>query len=184
MAQEAGESARIHRPVRALSETDALRVPPHSVEAEQAVLGGLLLDNTSWDSVADRLSAEDFYRRDHQHIFDAIAELSGRSEPSDAVTLAEYLTAKGLSEETGDGFPEKVTAFRDGMAVHGRYREPCPDCGAPVQRIVRAENETNYCAQCQNDGVVLADRALSRLLKGDWPRSLEELERRRGPEAG
>lgn len=101
MAQEAGESARIHRPVRALSETDALRVPPHSVEAEQAVLGGLLLDNTSWDAVADRLSAEDFYRRDHQHIFDAIAELSGRSEPSDAVTLAEYLTAKGLSEETG-----------------------------------------------------------------------------------
>jgi len=69
-----------------------------------------------------------------------------------------------------------VTAFRDGMAVHGRYRQPCPDCGAPVQRIVYAENETNYCARCQTGGVLLADRSLSRLLKSDWPRSLDELE--------
>jgi len=87
-----------------------------------------------------------------------------------------------LRREAGDRFPEKVTAFRDGMAVHGRYREPCPTCGAPVQRIVHAENETNYCAQCQTGGTLLADRALSRLLKSDWPRSLEELdELRRGP---
>ena len=84
-----------------------------------------------------------------------------------------------LRAETGDGFPEKVTAFRDGMAVHGRYREPCPDCGAPVQRIVHAANETNYCARCQTGGRLLADRALSRLLKKDWPRSLEELEQAR-----
>jgi formamidopyrimidine-DNA glycosylase len=84
-----------------------------------------------------------------------------------------------LREETGEGFPEKVTAFREGMAVHGRYREPCPDCGAPVQRIVYASNETNYCAPCQNGGRLLADRALSQLLKKDWPRSLEELEARR-----
>jgi formamidopyrimidine-DNA glycosylase len=81
-----------------------------------------------------------------------------------------------LRRETGDGFPEKVTAFRDGMAVHGRYRQPCPDCGAPVQRIRYASNETNYCARCQTGGRLLADRALSRLLKQDWPRSLDELE--------
>ena len=86
-----------------------------------------------------------------------------------------------LRRETGDRFPEKVTAFRDGMAVHGRYREPCPDCGSPVQRIVYRERETNYCAQCQTGGRLLADRALSRLLKKDWPRSLEELEATRGP---
>jgi replicative DNA helicase len=84
-----------------VNETDSLRVPPQSIEAEQAVLGGLLLDNSTWDSIADRLRAEDFYRRDHQQIFSAIAELSARSEPSDAVTLAEYLAAKGLAEETG-----------------------------------------------------------------------------------
>ena len=81
-----------------------------------------------------------------------------------------------LREEVGDGFPEKVTAFRDGMAVHGRFRKPCPVCGSPVQRIVLAESEANYCAKCQTGGKVLADRALSRLLKGDWPRTLEEWE--------
>jgi formamidopyrimidine-DNA glycosylase len=81
-----------------------------------------------------------------------------------------------LRRDTGAGFPENVTAFRDGMAVHGRYRRPCPDCGSPVQRIVHAENETNYCARCQTGGKVLADRALSRLLKRDWPRTLEEQE--------
>jgi formamidopyrimidine-DNA glycosylase len=73
-----------------------------------------------------------------------------------------------------EGFPEKVTAFRPEMAVHGRYGEPCPVCGAPVQRIVYAENETNYCARCQTGGRILADRALSRLLKKSWPRSLDE----------
>jgi formamidopyrimidine-DNA glycosylase len=81
-----------------------------------------------------------------------------------------------LREESGATFPEKVTAFREGMAVHGRYGKPCPDCGAPVQRIVYAENETNYCARCQTGGKLLADRALSRLLHEDWPRTLEELE--------
>ena len=81
-----------------------------------------------------------------------------------------------LRREAGNRFPERVTAFRDGMAVHGRYRQPCPDCGAPVQRIVYAENETNYCARCQTGGVLLADRSLSRLLKSDWPRSLDELD--------
>ncbi|MCW5981747.1 MAG: formamidopyrimidine-DNA glycosylase [Bryobacteraceae bacterium] len=79
-----------------------------------------------------------------------------------------------LRAETGDGFPEKVTAFREGMAVHGRFKEPCPDCGSPVQRIRYADNETNYCARCQTGGKLLADRSLSRLLKQDWPRSLDE----------
>ncbi len=85
-----------------------------------------------------------------------------------------------LRRELGDGFPEKVTAFRDGMAVHGRFGEPCPACGAAVQRIVYADNETNYCPRCQTGGKVLADRSLSRLLKDDWPRTIEELEERRG----
>jgi len=86
-----------------------------------------------------------------------------------------------LREETGDGFPEKVTAFREGMAVHGRYGQPCPVCGSPVQRVVYAANEANYCATCQTGGRLLADRSLSRLLRDDWPRTLEELERRRSP---
>ncbi|HKI97975.1 MAG TPA: DNA-formamidopyrimidine glycosylase family protein [bacterium] len=88
-----------------------------------------------------------------------------------------------LRAEVGDGFPEKVTAFREAMAVHGRYGQPCPDCGAPVQRVVLANSEFNYCAKCQTGGKVLADRALSRLLHDDWPRTLEELEalgRKRG----
>jgi len=81
-----------------------------------------------------------------------------------------------LRAEAGETLPEKVTAFRDGMAVHGRYREPCPDCGQPVQRIRYADNETNYCAVCQNEGRLLADRAISKLLKKDWPKTLEALE--------
>jgi formamidopyrimidine-DNA glycosylase len=92
-------------------------------------------------------------------------------------TLAEWIAR--LQEETGDNFPEKVTAFRKGMAVHGRYREPCPDCGAPIQRIVYAANEANYCANCQTGGRLFADRSLSRLLKQDWPRTLEQLEKKR-----
>jgi formamidopyrimidine-DNA glycosylase len=89
-------------------------------------------------------------------------------------TLGEWI--ERLRLETGTGFPEKVTAFRPAMAVHGRYGKPCPVCGSPVQRIVYASNETNYCATCQTGGKLLADRALSRLLKSDWPRTLEELE--------
>ena len=82
-----------------------------------------------------------------------------------------------LIREVGDGFPEKVTAFREGFAVHGRYKQPCPVCGAPVQRIVYAQkNDANYCARCQTGGRLLADRSLSRLLKSDWPKTLEELE--------
>ena len=85
-----------------------------------------------------------------------------------------------LQSETGSEFPEKVTAFREGMAVHGRYGKPCPVCGSTVQRIAYASNEANYCVTCQTGGRLLADRSLSRLLREDWPRTLEELERRRG----
>jgi formamidopyrimidine-DNA glycosylase len=81
-----------------------------------------------------------------------------------------------LGAEAAGGFPERVTAFRDDMAVHGRFGKACPDCGAPVQRIRYADNETNYCARCQTGGKLLADRSLSTLLKSDWPRTLEELE--------
>jgi formamidopyrimidine-DNA glycosylase len=111
-------------------------------------------------------------------------KLSQRMEAAEIETLftatrevlSEWLVR--LREEVGDRFPEKVTAFHPKMAVHGRHREPCPDCDAPVQRIVRGDHETNYCAKCQNQGRVLADRALSKLLKKDWPRTLEELELR------
>ncbi|HZH03326.1 MAG TPA: zinc finger domain-containing protein, partial [Myxococcaceae bacterium] len=89
-------------------------------------------------------------------------------------TLTEWTDR--LREEAGDEFPEKVTAFRPEMAVHGKYRQPCPACGGAVQRIAYAENETNYCPTCQNGGRLLADRSLSRLLKDDWPRTPEALE--------
>lgn len=89
-------------------------------------------------------------------------------------TLATW--AERLVEQTGDKFPEKVTAFRPEMAVHGKYKQPCPVCATPVQRIVRAANETNYCPRCQTDGKLLKDRSLSRLLRDDWPKSIDELE--------
>jgi formamidopyrimidine-DNA glycosylase len=100
---------------------------------------------------------------------DQVARLHGAVQE----TLERWIDR--LTAEARSAFPEKVTAFREGMAVHGRYREPCPDCGSPVQRIRYADNETNYCARCQTGGRLLADRAMSRLLKEDWPRSLDEL---------
>ena len=106
------------------------------------------------------------------------SEETRRLYEATSTTLVEWI--ERLRHETGDGFPEKVTAFREEMAVHGRYGKPCPVCGAPVQRIRYADNETNYCATCQTEGRLLADRALSRLLKEDWPRSLEQLEELKG----
>jgi len=97
-----------------------------------------------------------------------------RLHAATTATLSSWLAR--LREEAGERFPEKVTAFRPDFAVHGRYGKPCPACGDPVQRLVYADNEANYCATCQTGGRLLADRALSRLLKDDWPRSLEELE--------
>jgi len=101
------------------------------------------------------------------------AEETVRLYDATRIVLQEWI--ERLRAETGDAFPEKVTAFREGMAVHGRHGKPCPECGAPIQRIVYAENETNYCARCQTGGRILADRALSRLLKKSWPRSIDEL---------
>ena len=101
------------------------------------------------------------------------AEIRRLFEATKAV-LAEW-TAR-IREEAKGGFPEKVSAFREGMAVHGRFGKPCPVCGAPVQRIRYAENETDYCARCQTGGRLLADRSLSRLLKKSWPRSIDEME--------
>jgi formamidopyrimidine-DNA glycosylase len=106
------------------------------------------------------------------------AEESERLFQAARATLERW-TARFLAE-AAKAFPEKVTAFREGMAVHGRYGKPCPACGSPVQRIVYAENEANYCATCQTGGKLLADRALSQLLRGDWPKTLEELEERKG----
>ncbi len=102
-------------------------------------------------------------------------ELARLHEATQA-TLREWTEL--LARDTGDEFPEKVTAFRDEMAVHGRYKKPCPRCGAPVQRIAYADNEANYCARCQTGGKLLADRGLSRLMRGDWPKTLDELESR------
>ena len=104
------------------------------------------------------------------------AEIARLFEATRATLIDWTQRLRAVAEEEG-GFPEKVTAFREGMAVHGRFGKPCPVCGSPVQRIVYAENETNYCARCQTEGRLLADRALSRLLKDDWPRSLDELEK-------
>jgi formamidopyrimidine-DNA glycosylase len=103
-------------------------------------------------------------------------ELAGLHQATRAVILEWTIR---LREELGDGFPEKVTAFRPEMNVHGKFREPCPVCNTPIQRIVRAENEVNYCPGCQTGGRVLADRALSKLLGKDWPKTIEELEKRR-----
>lgn len=107
-------------------------------------------------------------------------QLTGNLKDEDVQRLHEAIIrvltdwTERLRREAGEGFPERVTAFREGMAVHGRFGQPCPACGAPVQRIVYAENEANYCARCQTGGRLLADRALSRLLREDWPRKLAE----------
>ncbi len=106
------------------------------------------------------------------------AELA-RLHEATRIVLAEWI--ERLRREAGEGFPEGVTAFRPDMAVHGRYGKPCPICAAPVQRIVYADNETNYCARCQTGGRMLADRSLSRLLHADWPKTLDEWEARRRP---
>ncbi len=110
-------------------------------------------------------------------------KLSQRLDDEEVARLFEATRAvlvewtERLRREAGASFPERVTAFREGMAVHGRYRQPCPVCGTAIQRIVRAENEVNYCPRCQTGGQILSDRSLARLLKEDWPRTIEELEK-------
>jgi formamidopyrimidine-DNA glycosylase len=143
--------------------------------SENHTLKRALTDPRFFSGIGNAYSDEILHRAKlspiaHTHKLTA-GEVSRLHRATNAV-LSEWV--KRLREETGDAFPEKVTAFRPEMAVHGRYKQPCPVCGSPIQRIVYADNETNYCATCQTKGVLLADRALSRLLKSDWPRSLEE----------
>ena len=107
------------------------------------------------------------------------AEDSARLLEATRATLLDWY--ERIRAQAGGEFPEGVTAFREGMAVHGRYGKPCPVCGSPVQRIAYADNETNYCPRCQTEGRLLSDRSLARLLKSDWPRSIEELEEKLKP---
>ena len=181
------------------------RASIHLVEGEDALRafdrGGLEVLDASVDEFADRLRSENHTLKralTDPRLFSGIGNaysdeilhrarlsplmLTSRIADEDVErlhraiieTLGEW-TARLLAE-VGDGFPETVTAFREGMAVHGRFGQPCPVCGAPVQRIRYADNETNYCARCQTGGRLLADRAMSRLLKQDWPRSIDEIE--------
>jgi formamidopyrimidine-DNA glycosylase len=147
------------------------------LKSENHTLKRALTDPRLFSGIGNAYSDEILHRAK----LSPVAMTSGLSEEQVArlfeatrATLADW--TERLRAEAGDGFPEKVTAFRDGMAVHGRYGKPCPVCGAPVQRIRYAENETNYCARCQTGGKVLADRALSRLLHKSWPRNIDELE--------
>lgn len=155
-----------------------------AITRENRTLKRALTDPTIVDGVGNAYSDEILHRarlspvkRTQQLTPEESKRLFGACK----ATLTEW--AERLREEVGAGFPEKVTAFREGMAVHGRYRQPCPDCQTPVQRIRYAANEVNYCPTCQTQGRLLADRALSRLLKADWPKSLEELEERLHPAA-
>ena len=180
----------------------------HIVRGEAAVRehdpGGLEVLETGRDTFGRRLTAENHTLKralTDPHIFSGIGnaysdeilhaarlspmKLTSALDPDEIDRLfhAARDTLDGwverLRDEAGDRFPEKVTAFRPEMAVHGKFGRPCPDCGEPVQRIVYAHNEANYCAKCQTGGKLLSDRALSRLLGQDWPKSLEEMELRR-----
>jgi formamidopyrimidine-DNA glycosylase len=150
--------------------------------AENHTLKRTLTDPRVFSGIGNAYSDEIFHRarlspvKLTQSLDD---EEARRLYESTRTVLTEWI--ERLRAEAGEGFPEGVTAFRPDMAVHGRYGKPCPVCGAPVQRIVYAENETNYCARCQTGGRMLADRSLSRLLHSDWPKTLDEWEGRRRP---
>ncbi len=165
-----------------------------ALRAENHTIKRALTDPTVLDGIGNAYSDEILHRarmspfRQTSQLSDD--ELAGLHDAAKA-SLTEW--TERLRAQVGDGFPEEVTAFRPEMAVHGKYRQPCPVCGSPVQRIVYADNEANYCATCQTAGRLLADRGLSRLLKANWPKTLEELEERRrviaptppaGPAAG
>ena len=179
------------------------RASIHLVQGEQELIqfdrGGLEVMDASLDDFADRLTSENHTLKrslTDPTLFSGIGnaysdEILHRAKLS-PLMLTSKITDEQIGQlfdavrnvlrewtdilraESGGAFPEKVTAFREGMAVHGRFGKPCPVCGAPVQRIRYADNETNYCARCQTGGRLLADRAMSRLLKQDWPRSLDE----------
>ena len=147
------------------------------VKRENHTLKRALTDPRLFSGIGNAYSDEILHRAKLSPFAQTVSlseEAATRLYDATRATLAEW--TERLRREAGADFPEKVTAFREGMAVHGRFRKPCPVCGAPVQRIVYAENETNYCARCQTGGKILADRALSRLLKASWPRSIDELD--------
>ena len=152
-----------------------------ALQRENRTLKRALTDPSIVDGVGNAYSDEILHRarlspvkRTHQ----LTPEEGQRLYESCCVTLE--LWTERLRKEVGNAFPDKVTAFREGMAVHGRFGQPCPTCHTKVQRIRYASNEVNYCPECQTNGRLLADRGLSRLLKGDWPKSLDELEERLG----
>jgi len=149
--------------------SERLRSAPHTLKRA-------LCDPRLFSGIGNAYSDEILHRArlsPLQHVKNLDQDELARLFDATRAVLLEW-TAR-LRAEAGDGFPEKVTAFRPGMAVHGRFRQPCPVCQAPIQRIVRAENEVNYCSRCQTGGRILKDRALSQLLKDDWPSSLDEL---------
>ncbi|HTJ42185.1 MAG TPA: DNA-formamidopyrimidine glycosylase family protein [Kofleriaceae bacterium] len=155
--------------------SDALKEDNHTIKralTDPTVLDGI--GNAYSDEILWRAKMSPF-KQTRQLSDDEMHEVHEAAKAS----LTEWTDR--LRQQVGDGFPEEVTAFRPEMAVHGKYRQPCPRCGSPVQRIVYADNEANYCATCQTGGRLLADRALSRLLKANWPKTLEELEERRKP---
>lgn len=157
-------------------ETD-LATFTHRLQHENRTLKRALTDPRILDGIGNAYSDEILHRARLSPVKrtqSLSAEELERLLQAARASLAEWTDR--LLKEVGDGFPDKVTAFRPGMAVHGRYREPCPVCQSSVQRIRYANRETNYCASCQTGGKLLADRALSRLLKGDWPKRLEDLE--------
>ena len=157
-------------------ETD-LATFTHRLQHENRTLKRALTDPRILDGIGNAYSDEILHRARLSPVKrtqSLSAEDLERLLQAARASLAEWTDR--LLKEVGDGFPDKVTAFRPGMAVHGRYREPCPVCQSSVQRIRYANRETNYCASCQTGGKLLADRALSRLLKGDWPKRLEDLE--------
>jgi formamidopyrimidine-DNA glycosylase len=151
----------------------ALRAKNHTLKralTDPRILSGI--GNAYSDEILHRAKLSPFFRTD-----DADDATLDGLHAAVRVVLGEWI--ERLRSELGNAFPDKVTAFHDAMAVHGKYGKPCPSCGTPVQRIVYASNEANYCPQCQTGGKLLRDRALSQLLKADWPATLEELEARK-----
>ncbi|HSP72633.1 MAG TPA: zinc finger domain-containing protein, partial [Gaiellaceae bacterium] len=150
------------------------------LRSERHTVKRALTDPTLFDGIGNAYSDEILHaaRLSPFRMTSSISDAEVAALHAACITTLDLWTQR-LRDEVGDGFPDKVTAFRPEMAVHGKYGEPCPVCGTKVQRIVYADNEANYCPTCQTEGRLLADRSLSRLLKEDWPRSLEELEERR-----
>jgi formamidopyrimidine-DNA glycosylase len=148
--------------------------------SERHTVKRALTDPTLFDGIGNAYSDEILWAA-KQSPFRMTSAMTGDEIAAlhQACTTQLHLWTDRLRAEVGDGFPDKVTAFRPEMAVHGKFGQPCPRCGTKVQRIVYADNEANYCPTCQTDGKLLADRSLSRLLKDDWPKTLEELEDRR-----